>query len=644
MGLPSGIDDVVLVEDPRHLDAVCGSRSGGDSLAVVLTPAAEHAASRARIAHVPIDALNSELELLRLSEDQAWRVDALCGYLQEHLAQHQSQASALSGLSAHDLFYWLRILFDSVFSRCVALEAAIDRLQPKRITLVRPAADPVQDDLFFRDGSLTPAVIQVLAPRRGVDVREVESPRVATTIGTEVPRWRVRLSQARNGLSYLAWRTLATRSAPAGATLIPINEGYDVGPLTREWHRRGLPRVPFRVLLWTLEGPMVPALDAGVVGVGQRMLDGMATDARVRDLFTFKDVNVFPVVRSRVDHLLLRVLPRVAALAERARALLRRVPGPLVVGTPAVGLPQLAVLVAARSRGTPIAFYQHGGGYGLLRLPMVERHDLALADYFLSYGHGVKQFYDAAHPAAPSAAPRRRARVLPVGSAALDDLRRRQASRTRRTAGTARTVVYVTTNFARDIRYFDYRTYPDLAYWRLQREVVLRCSRRPTIRLLVKLHPSERLSHPMRDLVRDCGLVNCRVLIETPFAALLDDADLFVIDYPSSTSLLQALTTDRPIVALADAEFTRPDPRALELLRRRARVATSRDEFLRHLDVALDDRDWSVQEPRNDDFLEAYGTGVDGDAADRAVSALLDLHARRGSPLADLKAREVTTV
>jgi hypothetical protein len=423
--------------------------------------------------------------------------------------------------------------------------------------------------------------------------------------------------------------------------MVAMTDGYDVEPLAAEWDRRAFGRVSARAVRWAIEGVNSRRTDDRVARRASQLFAAMERDQRVLDMFAFDGVTAFSIVRSRVEHLVIRMLPRLSYLMARARRLLRRVPGAVVIGAPPVQLPQIAMLAVARDAGIPTVLYQHGGGYGVLDLPMVERHDLGLPAYFMTYGAGVAEYLET-RPATRRQGTRRRARVLPVGSLAL-----RRVNRGRRTAprrpSAARTVVYVVTNFAGDVRYFDYRTYPDLEYWRLQREVVRRCAARPDVRLIVKLHPGERMPHPMTDFVRDERFDNCRVLAETPFSALLDEADLFVIDYPSSTSLLQALTTDRRILAFADAEFTRPDPRALDLLRRRALVATSRDEFLRQLDAALDDRDWSVPEPRNDDFLEAYGTGVD-DAADRAVAALLDMHARRGSPLADLKAREVTTV
>ena len=622
--------ELVFVEHPRQLKAI------GKARVVVLTPAAEYAAERARARVEPLDALYRESDLRRRADAQTARVDAFCDYLDERIRQHRTDLDALAGFTTHDLHYWIRLLFDSVFARCFCLQSAIGRLQPQRITCFRSSADEIRDDWYFLGLSLTPAVVRVLGARYGIEVRELDDVDDGASDPSRSHGLRWWASRARDAMASIEWRARRSGRSRGDLTLIALTDGYDVGLLSAEWERRNLARMSARALRWTLEGADRHRADTRVTGTMRLLFAALERDDRARDIFALEDhVNVFPIVRSRLEHLVVRMLPRLAYLMRRARRLFDRVPGAMVVGVPAVQLPQLAVLAASREARIPTALYQHGGGYGILDLPMVERHDLGLPGYFLAYGDGVSEFLD--RPGR-----RRRARVLPVGSIALRRLMRAQAAPPRPSPPT-RTVVYVVTNFVGDSGYFDYRTYPDLGYWRLQREVVRRCAARGNIRLIVKLHPGERLEHPMADFIRDQRFDNCRVLMETPFAALLDEADFFVIDYPSSTSLLQALTTDRRVLAFADAQFTRPDARALELLRRRALVATSREEFLRQLDAALDDADWSVPQPRNDEFLSAYGTGVDA-AADRAVAALLDIHARRGSPLADLKAREVTTV
>ena len=638
--------DLVLVEDGEQLRALygrSGSRSGEQI--VVLTPSAEYAAERAGIPHVPITALYSESELFRSASENVSHVDAFCRRVDELLIHTNSpEASALEGFSAFDLFLWLRILFDSTLSRSFCLESTIRNVKPERITYFRARAEHVRDDLLFRDRTLTPAVVHELAERLGIAVRQLDPPSARSTGPVQRRQWRSLMTRARDGVSYLRWSVVGAGREDGGVTLIPISEGYDLGPTIREWRRRRLALVPYRAVRWKLrDAPK--AARTRLTHVGQSILDQIQRDQQLHKLFTFGAVQALHVVQTRLEHLFLRMVPRLAGLIERARALLSETRGGLVVGTPALALPQVAVLVAARSLGMPTVLYQHGGGYGLLEMPMVEDHELALADHFLCYGPKVAELYHSVSRVDRRPSARPRASLLPVGSAALDELRTRAgaAAPPRRSVDGIRTVVYVVTNFSSDVEYFDYRTYPDLPYWRLQKEVVLRCARRRNIRLLIKLHPSDGVSHPMSELVRDRGLANCEVLVATPFTDLLDVADLFVIDYPSSTSLLQALTTDRKIIALADAKYTRPYPRAVELLRNRLVLATSSDEFLHRIDATLDEPDWSLPEPIDNEFLHAYGTGADGNSSSRAIEALLGIRASRGSHLAKLNVHEVTT-
>jgi hypothetical protein len=116
---------------------------------------------------------------------------------------------------------------------------------------------------------------------------------------------------------------------------------------------------------------------------------------------------------------------------------------------------------------------------------------------------------------------------------------------------------------------------------------------------------------------------NCKVVRYTGLLDLMPKSDLILLDFPS-TALLQAATTDRPMIVLVDARFLRMEPEALRLLRRRAWVGESLDEFMTLAVQFLKKGDFSRLNAPDDEFLQRFGTHrQDGLSAERALDALL---------------------
>ncbi|MBI2320744.1 MAG: hypothetical protein HYU88_01245, partial [Chloroflexi bacterium] len=88
----------------------------------------------------------------------------------------------------------------------------------------------------------------------------------------------------------------------------------------------------------------------------------------------------------------------------------------------------------------------------------------------------------------------------------------------------------------------------------------------------------------------------------------------------------------KPVITFADRRWVRFDPGAAALLRKRATLAESAEEFLAAIDAYLRRPDWRLPKPVNDEFLMAYGTHLhDGRSAERAVALLRELALGRTS-------------
>lgn len=108
---------------------------------------------------------------------------------------------------------------------------------------------------------------------------------------------------------------------------------------------------------------------------------------------------------------------------------------------------------------------------------------------------------------------------------------------------------------------------------------------------------------------------------DCPFSALVAEADLFFLHY-NGTPMLEALTTDRPIIVLAEEESTWILPSALALLEKRVVYTRSPEEYFRRIEDALS-VPGTLSPCASDEFLHAHGTHEnDGKSARRAAAAL----------------------
>jgi hypothetical protein len=214
----------------------------------------------------------------------------------------------------------------------------------------------------------------------------------------------------------------------------------------------------------------------------------LTAEQAIPALFQQEGLDLFPLALSSLRHFVTSVVPRHIQIASYLSPLLATLESPVLLGGCSTTVETIAALACGRERGIPTVVHQHGGFVGYAHYPMHHHFETPLATHYLCYGDGVARVVrEESSPAAPG--------VTSVGSADLDALRKRRRTKPTRTAG--RRVVYVMTVIMGDERYFTNHTYPDIWYWRLQREVLELCCREPETRLTAKLYPSDFALNPI---------------------------------------------------------------------------------------------------------------------------------------------------
>lgn len=620
---------------------------------IAVTPEADYAAEVCGLDYQVIEDFYSDAALMELGVRNFARLEALCLKMDRYLQ------AALANLSGGDLvstlpqFYYLKGLFDGALHRSLTVTAVFAGTCPQAV-ISFDVPSPEQDiTSFLQSNRLVSRLVPLVARRQGVRSIVLPSDRRRFRLinGQEVRamikqipgvpgllqvlrrrRWQLERI-IRRGDSWLPFADEVCQDHPI--LICGSEDHFPAHEVVAEWERsypgcRLPPQEIVRAVQHT-DGPDLDHLRADARRACAITWRNLSRDTEFRSFFKIGLLDLYPLLVPFIKRLLLNI-PDTLRVAEAFRRGLAQLPPSVLLmssGGQYFGL-------AAHHAGRPAVVFQHGGANGYFDLPMIEYSELYGASHFFCPGQGTATYLEQPSLHFPRRSEAPRAVPTAVGLPVLDSLLKRERAASQKTLSpaNARTVLYVLTNLGGDRRYFNYHMYPDIWFWRLQQQVIKTCVQFSDVHLIVKLYPPhdsvrrEPIHNPVSDWLEDAQFPQCRVVHDRPFVDLLSVADLFIIDWPATT-LMEALTTTKPIITLADPRWVRLDPVAAALLRKRVILSESGEQFPRDIAAVLSKTDWSLPGPVNDEFLRAYGTHCnDGQSAERAVAVLRDLALR----------------
>ncbi len=192
-------------------------------------------------------------------------------------------------------------------------------------------------------------------------------------------------------------------------------------------------------------------------------------------------------------------------------------------------------------------------------------------------------------------------------------------------------ILYIPTHFGSPGRVFSEQTgYPDISYFELQQRVLRLFKRYPGVRLLYKDFTLSGSGHnPIPDFIR-AELPDAMIVHDLPLTRLMWAVDAIVIDHAITAIGEVLLTKKRLVVYDPDPLQGTAPPNSHTLLRLRAAVAATPDEFEAALCSLLERGDFTELEQADDSFLRAYCTHLnDGRSAERAADEVMRVMVRR---------------
>lgn len=605
---------------------------------VALSPEADYAAECAGLTYRQVEEFYDETKLIALGIENYRTVGDFCDTVDRLLQDYLCDIPEIKYISTHQAFHSWKTLFDAIIDRTFALKAVVEAVSPDEIVSFRDVTIERRDGFTFSSGSAFRSVLPVVAGYYDIKLTQIP----ATLLDWQsLTGWRQKaawLVHRLPGGVYIATRlTWLKRKRPekipaepdkGQPTLVAADAGHDVDLVVERWRAENAGPV---IMLGDVFGSYkAPTPEKRLL---KKKLNEMwyseECQQKLAPFFNINEFDCYPVVRPRLHFYFSRFLPRSLEWASFVRQVLENTSRSVVLSN----LEPVACEVA-RQLGIPSVTHQHGGLCGYAEAPIYEHMELYPGDYFFCYGEGIVRFLEKPVASAYRSTEKHRARPVAVGSAALDSIAQVKVgtppnyppNQTRK----SRKVIYAPSSLMGDWRHHTYHSHPDIWYWRLEQEAIKIFGRFPDIKCIAKLYPREFTTNPLDDWFRQNTLPNVKIVRDLPFTDFLNDADLFIIDCPTTT-LVQAVPTNKKIILYTDRAFFRLDPRALELLKKRVVFSDSKEQFLEDIERVLGEDDWTLPEPVNDEFLKGYGTHLnDGRSAERAVRVLVDLAIKNG--------------
>ena len=600
----------LLVDSGRTLESgrgALGEPLPEDLTVVATTSAGMLACEHARTAYVTIDSFSPRKDIVDLGWRNYRELDAFCERW-DRIAQDSAPCLRARGIRPFRFGYYdFKILLDSVSVKILLLKNLFDRVGYAEVFFMPEAERDIGSG-------------EVLWPRETANLFSI-------------------LLEAFFGRSECLKRLPIDEAADADLIGAIRRGAYDLVRTARDWARRAVRRVNGangRTFLLFHVGhdieyvlPRLRARGFQPLRLSQSVADAaddvrqecrkawanLSGEAAFRTFFSLDRFDYFPLVESALRGYLELTLPAaVAAYDQMREPLAKHGPAFALTGTINLGLVQRCRMRAAQAYGLPLLTYTEGAGYGSIISPIYDHTEICDGDAMLCYGEGNVEYYrDLGRPTK---------RLVPVGSAHQEVVRKNRTSH--RSSGGIRSIMYVGTVIADNVMHLPNCGLISTAYFTTQLKLFRMLASLPQhIQAVVKPNPSDPVSkHALRlPELRRIRLESRR------FERVLEGIDLFIIDYPS-TVLLSAISTDAYVFVLVEEGVAGLTPKQQERLEKRAYIF----EHFEHLAEAVHRivADIADYPPRMcADYMTAYSIHKgQGDAADRAVTALEQLSAR----------------
>ena len=586
---------LALFESAAQLDLLLAwrERDGASCELVAATAAAELAALQRGLACATIEDIVDEAETKKEGRALFDRLFIFASWLDDFISKRLGEDIS-SWFATLDFTYCLKLSLDRVYYRIVLLARLFDVSRPARVIGFSSAFSDQgieQRQNMLPHRSTLMQALPWVAVAHNVEAVLLPCPDVAPRGGGEEQRrpdqWRELLRQVEE----------IRKNAADPVRFLVIGPYWSGSDILSQAQSQGMPAIRLHLLTDGL-----PEAQPSDVELAKAIWDEVRRSQPYRDLLTFEGIDLSALADCVFGPVVTVFLPRqrsqAPALAERLRAL-----GDAVLVTSSAVLPSMPTAFrAARAAGVPSVVIQHGGMWYFNALTTYFT-DVYPPEHYLCYGEGAVASL-AAQREGLAEAHRGRAQLTVIGCPQTFGVYGQTTAP--REAGRGVRVLYLTTSLSGEEYYFGTSRCPDIAYARIQRQIVSHCAGRADLELTVRPPPGGG-GGGLHDWLMTTR-PGCRYAPNGPLQPLLLDADVIVIDYVPSSVLLQAAATEARVLTLyRPPPLSDLWPPARDALARRAQITESVEALLGAIDAAVADCAAERPNPLSDQtFLDLF--------------------------------------
>ena len=333
--------------------------------------------------------------------------------------------------------------------------------------------------------------------------------------------------------------------------------------------------------------------------------------------FEYENINFFEAIKPWFELYIKKVFPQCVLASDAIEKKLKK-KNVLAFLTPSIHeKTDLSTILACTRLDIKTCVIQHGA-MGHLKLPVIKYTDYINVDYTYVYGSATADFFNKEFIIDSE---KKMACPIPTGNPLLQRLYFEQRNKTKKSINSSiKNVLYIDTHFTHEFYYYGWNCYPSIWYSHLQQKMVDVFKKTPNVNFYMKLYPGENTPlNPLRNHVADNNITNVTFLDPNEkMSSSIDLADLFIIDFPT-TSLLNCLCTNKPIIVYYNPQFLRMSETAQQLLQKRTMLCSDEEEFMKTIEDFCISDNWSDIKTPNDDFLINYGLNAKDIDAKKAV-------------------------
>ncbi|MBN18046.1 MAG: hypothetical protein CL758_00980 [Chloroflexi bacterium] len=198
---------------------------------------------------------------------------------------------------------------------------------------------------------------------------------------------------------------------------------------------------------------------------------------------------------------------------------------------------------AAKSFRIPLIAFQHGGAYGYTETKWIQLSDLR-ADIYAAYGQKsseyIKEFAQSIGMPTKS---------VNIGWKNRKHVQKKSIhNKLNEIKNLPINIIYVPTGMMGDNRYGpDHDQMHDVKYCLEQIEIINALTSISNTNITVKLHYKDKIPNPIENFIKNSKLPNLKVLKNCNFTDLIDEADVIIIDCPT-TVIIESLACEKKVI------------------------------------------------------------------------------------------------